>query len=429
MTFINRTEGLKLLKKHGQKLDFIVIFGRRRVGKTALIKQWAKSSPVAYSQALESSTPLQIAQLFEDFREFLPKNIAVAKTWEELLGSIALVDDKISFVIDEFPYLVNSDPSLPSRIQRWFDHSKPENVGLVLLGSSQQMMNSLFLDGSSPLYGRANRILHVQPMNYRHFCEALQLNPHDQTSFTIFSMVGGIPRYWSFVNDCRSPIEAAENLYFGNFPLLAEEPDRLLRDEGIAGNNARSVLESIGRGARRPSEISSRMGLPQTSLSKTLQVLMQTSLIQRSLPFGESPRSSKRTLYHIQDPCLRFWYEVFSPHQSRWSGYSQDKKSILINEHASKLLETSFRQIHVDSSSYWESSLVEFDCVRFFDEKKKSVVVSEIKWGKLSTSQKEKMKKQIEEKYKASRLCHQYTLAEVEVLDFSDVVNQLLNFE
>ncbi len=425
MAFVNRTDELSLLKKHGQHCDFVVIFGRRRVGKTALVREWAKTGKIVYSQAIEAATNMQITQINQDLSRVLPSGIAQPQTWDELLGAIALVREKVTVVIDEFPYLVNSDSTLPSRLQRWLDHSKPKNVGLVLLGSSQHMMHGMFLDGTAPLYGRADRILHLKPMSYKHFCQALKLKPSERESYVKFAMVGGVPRYWNFLRDCPNPLEAAEKLYFGDQALLSEEPDRLLRDEAIEGINARSLLEAIGRGAQRPSEIASRMGLPQTSLSKTLQLLMQTSLIRRRLPFGESVRSSKRTLYQIQDPCMRFWYEVFSPHQSRWNHYSAEKRLRLLNDHASKLLEDSFQQLFSDCSSYWEGSLVEFDCVRFADETMKSVVISELKWSSLDPLEKKRLKVEIDQKFLSSEISRKYKLAAIEVLDFGDVSKKL----
>lgn len=163
-------------------------------------------------------------------------------------------------------------------------------------------------------------------MSYRAFCDACSQNPVSRDAFVRFSMVGGVPRYWELVRRGQSPIALAEELFFGSSPALEFEPSRLLKDEGVVGLTAPAVLEAIGRGAHKPSEIAARLGTPQTNLSRLLQVLLDVRLLQRELPFGESVRTTKRTLYRIADPTLRFWFRVYSPHRSRWAGYAAPEK-------------------------------------------------------------------------------------------------------
>lgn len=403
----------------------VVLFGRRRVGKTAIVKQLAKNRRIVYSQAIEGSTGTQISQILEDLRGHLP-NDAEATSWKALLALLSMQKEKVTLVFDEFPYLVRSEPSLPSILQRWIDHAKPANVSLVLLGSSQSMMHSLFADTAAPLYGRAQRVLKIAPMNYHHFCEALKRSPTSRSSMSLFSMIGGIPHYWQLAANFENDIvDFADALYFGNLAALVDEPDRLLKDEGLHGQQARAILEAVGRGASKTGEIAARLGVQQTSLSKPLQLLMDTSLIQRILPFGESVRSTKRTMYRIADVAMRFWFEVFSPHQSRWHLYGRDKKERILNEHASRILEDVWRARFPDSSPYWESDTLEFDCVRFASETCKSVIVSEIKWKSLTHSEKSALAQSIKEKFARSSLAKRFSLHDVEVLDFEHVARAL----
>jgi uncharacterized protein len=180
------------------------------------------------------------------------------KSWAELLEILSLQKKKHWILcLDEFPYRVNSDPSLPSVLQRWLDHSQPKQSLLLLSGSSTRMMNDLFLNRSAPLYGRARKLVHVEPMSHAAFFCACRLNPSDPESFTRFSIVGGIPKYWEFVDPQASPVDLAEALFFGFAPYLDQEPARILRDEGISGLNALSLLRwlltSLQRYLRRPS--------------------------------------------------------------------------------------------------------------------------------------------------------------------------------
>lgn len=215
--------------------------------------------------------------------------------------------------MDEFPYFANADASLPSVLQRWIDHDQPTGSLIILCGSSTRMMNDLFLNRSAALYGRARKLLHVEPMSYAAFCRARKLKAGDPQSFCRFAMVGGIPHYWEYVRPQQSLLALADKLYFGFAPHMDDEPARILRDEGFAGLNALSVLEAIGRGAAKPSEIAARLGAAQTNLSRLFQQLLDVSLLERELPFGESVRSTKRVLYRIKDPVLRFWFQIYSP--------------------------------------------------------------------------------------------------------------------
>ncbi len=261
------------------------------------------------------------------------------------------------------------------------------------------MMHDMFLNRSAPLYGRARKLLHIEPMSYGAFCAACRLNPADPDAFSRFSIVGGIPKYWEFVDSKESVVDLAEALFFGFAPYLDQEPVRILRDEGISGLNALSLLEAIGRGAERPSEMAMRLGTAQTNLSRPRQQLLDVSILERILPFGESVRSTKRILYRIRDPALRFWFRVYSPHRSRWNTYETDAKRKLIHEHASTVFEDYCRGLYSDAARYWEADL-KFDLVRANPraEEGHSIVVSEVKWRRLNNIERGRILKELDEK-------------------------------
>lgn len=419
LPFVNRRQELEELDAAAAAGGLLVIFGRRRVGKTRLLAHWLSRRKGLYSQAIESSREIQLDQTYRDFQPDLSTAV-VPKSWEELFEILRLQTDHGRSIacLDEFPYLVNSDASLPSVIQRWLDHSQPRGNLLVLSGSSTRMMHDLFLNRAAPLYGRARKLLHVEPMSYAAFCGACGLNSADEDSFTRFSVVGGIPKYWEFVAPKDSPVELAEALYFGFAPYLDQEPARILRDEGISGLNALSVLEAVGRGAEKVSEIASRLGTAQTNLSRLLQQLLDASVLVRLLPFGESARSTKRTQYRIQDPALRFWFRVYSPHRSRWRSYSVEEKRRLLHEHASTVFEDYCRGLFPDAARYWEGDL-EFDLVRNDPRghPERALIISEVKWKRLSAPERKRLVKHLEEKWQRSTLRQRHPNARFEVLD------------
>ena len=416
LRFVNRRHELTELDAHASVGGLLVVYGRRRVGKTRLLTHWLSKRAGHYSQAIEASKEQQLQQLVDDLRGALEINV-MPRSLGELLELLDAGSRDFVLCLDEFPYLVAGDASVPSVLQRWLDHRKRKRSSLILSGSSTRMMNDLFLNRAAPLFGRARKILEVPPMSYAAFCAACGQNPGARDSFTRFSMVGGVPKYWELVARHQTPVELANELFFGSSPALEFEPSRLLRDENIVGLTAPAVLEAIGRGAHKPSEIAGRLATPQTNLSRQLQVLLDARILHRELPFGESVRSSKRTLYRISDPTLRFWFQVYSPHRSRWRTYSTAARAKLLDDHASTVFEDAMRARWPDASRYWEGDL-ELDLVR---EDQRGLVVSEVKWATLSAGERKGVLQGLEKRFARCALARETTHVTFEVLDARDL--------
>ena len=419
MEFVNRDAELRELDAAAKRGGLLVVYGRRRVGKTRLLRQWLQPRDGLYSQAIEAQRYLQIQQVFADLRPQLETQL-VPKTWPELLEILALQKRRWVLCLDEFPYLTAVDASLPSQLQKWLDHSLPRGCLLIVAGSSTRMMNDLFLHPAAPLYGRARKLLHVQPMDYPAFCDACDLQPGDPDSFEKFACVGGIPKYWEFLEPGQDAVALAESLYFDYAPYMEQEPQRILRDEEITGLNAVGVLEAVGRGAERPSEIAARLGTAQTNLSRLLQQLLDTSILTRELPFGESVRSTKKTLYRIQDPTMRFWFRVYSPHQSRWRTYAATEKHKLIHDHTATVFEDFCRARFPGGQRYWERG-IELDLVAPDPNDAKRLFVAEVKWRSLSAGERKNTLRQLESKWSRCTLRARYPRVRFEVLDASIV--------
>ena len=417
MEFVNRHAELRELDAAAKRGGLLVVFGRRRVGKTRLLRQWLQPRDGLYSQAIEAQRDLQIQQVFADLRPKLETQL-IPKTWPELLEILALQKRRWVLCLDEFPYLTAVDSSLPSRLQKWLDHSLPRGCLLIVAGSSTRMMHDLFLHRAAPLYGRARKLLHVQPMDYPAFCDACGLRPGDRDSFEKFACVGGIPKYWEFVEAGQDAVALAESLYFDYAPYMEQEPQRILRDEGVIGLNAVAVLEAVGRGAERPSEIAARLGTAQTNLSRLLQQLLDASILTRELPFGESVRSTKKTLYRINDPTMRFWFRVYSPHQTLWRTYATAQKRKLIHDHAATVFEDFCRARLSGGQRYWERD-IELDLVAPDPNDAKRLFVAEVKWRSLSAGERKNTLRQLESKWSRCTLRARHPRVRFEVLDAS----------
>ncbi len=415
LEFVDRERELRELDAAGKRGGLLVVYGRRRVGKTRLLRRWLVERDGLYSQAIEAQRDLQVNQVFLDLRARLETQI-VPRTWPELFEILALQKRRWALCLDEFPYLAAVDASLPSQLQRWLDHSLPKGCTLILAGSSTRMMHDLFLNRAAPLYGRARKLLHVQPMDYAAFCRACGLRGSDPDSFEKFACVGGIPKYWEFLETGQDVLSLAESLYFDFAPYMEQEPQRILRDEGVIGLNALAVLEAVGRGAERPSEIAGRLGTAQTNLSRLLGQLLDASILTRDLPFGQSVRSTRKTLYRIQDPTLRFWFRTYSPHQSLWRTYSESQKRKLLHDHAATVFEDHCRALFPGARRFWEPG-VELDIVAPDPEESRRLIVAEVKWSRLNARARRELLQQLEGKWNRCSLSSRHRKVRFDVLD------------
>lgn len=418
--FVNRRKELAALEDLRASGGLAVVYGRRRIGKTRLLTRWLARRGGLFAQAIEASPALQLGQVFEDLRTGLEAP-AAPRTWDELFGILDHQTRPLVVCLDEFPYLAQSDPTLPSRIQRWWDHRSRKDTALILCGSSRSMMHDALLTETAPLFGRTRLILNVEPMGFKDFCEALSVPEDNAASFRLFSLVGGIPRYWELIGARHDLLEAADALYFGFASYMENEPRRLLSDEQIAGTSPVSVLEAVGRGAHKPSEIAGRVGVAQTGLAKVLYALMDCGFLNRAVPLGQSERNPKNVLYTISDPSLRFWYQVYSPHKSRWRSYSSAERTRLIDQHASSVFEDCVRSRHPEGRRYWERS-GEFDMVRPAKPGGRldaGVIVSEVKFRLLPERERSALLADIKARWHRTEASRRWPVSRFEVIDVS----------
>jgi AAA+ ATPase superfamily predicted ATPase len=294
---------------------FAVVYGRRRCGKSTLLQRAAREDDVYYL-ADQQESALQIQALAREIAHRIPRFDGVTyPSWTALIQSLnAQVTGKLTLFLDEFPYLVQSSPDLPSVVQKFLDVTAARRVSLVLCGSSQRMMQGMVMDASAPLYGRADVVLKIRPLAAGWIQEALGCSPPDAVS--AYSVWGGIPRYWELARGSRNLRAAIHDLVFDRHGVLHEEPMRLLLDDQRSAIQAFSILTLVANGCHRISEIAGRLGKPAGGLTRPLANLMELGLLRREIPFGETARSTKRTLYKLDDPFLGFHFRFVQSHKS-----------------------------------------------------------------------------------------------------------------
>ena len=311
--FYCREEELQTMTRRYEKGRFecIVIYGRRRVGKTALINEFCKGKPTVYFSALSASSQENLEALSKAIYTCKNPDSPVAPTYrsyEDALDEITAMakQQRLVFVIDEYPYLAKAEKSFSSRLQHIIDHQwQDSQLYLILCGSSMSFMEYQVLGYESPLYGRRTAQFKIQALTYR---EMTQFHPNLslQDQALLYGVTGGIPHYINKL-DVEDNLDEAllENL-FSTSSYLFEEPENLLKQELREPAIYNSVISAIAGGASRLNEIATKVGLESGVCTKYLKVLLDLGILKKETPITEKP--GKKTIYAIDDNFFRFWY-------------------------------------------------------------------------------------------------------------------------
>jgi hypothetical protein len=324
MKFIDRLAELQRLNSlvSGHSGNFVVLWGRRRVGKTRLLLEWAHQNKGIYTVNEFSSPAIQRSYFAAALTNIFPGlDEVIYPDWYSLLRRITTEcinkNYKGPLILDEFPYLAQTDKALASTFQNWIDHDvKKAGLIVAIAGSSQRMMQGIVLSAGAPLYGRAKELMRIHPLPAGHICEGLHLSNACQ-AVEAFAVWGGIPYYWEIVEEQGADLSAAVDYnVLDPLGVLHDEPERLLIEETPSAITLKPILDTIGAGIHRLSEIAGRLNQPATALSRPLSRLIELGLIRRETPFATLEKDTKKALYKFDDPFFRFWFKVVAPHRS-----------------------------------------------------------------------------------------------------------------
>ena len=323
MKFINRKKEMQTLEKEFSKENsFTVIYGRRRTGKTTLIKEFIKNKNAFYFFADKQNEKIQIErfkyQMSDHFNDEFLQNIEL-KNWDgifDYLISKSSSQEKLVLVIDEFQYLCMVNKEFSSIFQRIYDEKlKDSNIMLILCGSLISMMYSQVLAYDSPLYGRRTSQIRLKPIEFEYYNEFFE-NKNQRELIEYYSVTGGIPKYIQEFNKEESILWNIENNIFNNNNFLYSEPKFLLQEEISDLSRYFSILQAISNGDTKMSAIASRLSLNSSSLTPYISKLIELDILKREIPVTENINNSKKTLYYIKDNYLAFWFNYVYPYQS-----------------------------------------------------------------------------------------------------------------
>jgi len=325
--FKGRTAEIALLDRlwDSSRATLLILYGRRRIGKTRLLTHWREQHP---EQALYwVAEPMSALDQLRSFSQALynfsqphapvPMDITYSN-WEQAFWHVAELtkERRMALLIDEFTYLLDTEPSIVGMLQKAWDHwLKDSNLMLTLSGSQMGLMQKKVLSHKAPLYGRATRHLKLPPLP---FGATRKFFPHytPRERVQVYAVFGGVPAYWERLDPNLTVLENVQEEVLPPSSFMQEEPLWLLQDFITDPYNYVGIMQAIARGERTSARICSRTGLPKGHVSRYLSILRDTGFVERRIPVTESAKS-RRSRYYVTDPYMRFFYHFLSAQKTQ----------------------------------------------------------------------------------------------------------------
>lgn len=323
--FIDREKELEFLNKEyeSKRSSLVILYGRRRIGKTSLIKEFSKSKDVIYFLATEEAEK-QNLNIFKNLVADNLKNDLVREAnidnWEAIFELITkeLGKNKKIIVLDEFQYLSKSNTAFPSVFQRiWDEVLKNKNIMVILCGSLINMMETQTLNYNSPLYGRRTGQIKLKQIPYKNYREFFEKEIEEKNLIEKYAVTGGVPKYIENFNTSKNIYSEIKENILNKQGYLYEEPIFLLQNEVVDVGSYFSIIRSIAAGNRKLGNIASNLSVSPTALTKYLQILINLDILEREVPVTEeNPEKSKKGQYKIKDNYINFWFKFIYPNKS-----------------------------------------------------------------------------------------------------------------
>lgn len=311
--FLGRQKELEKLNElyDNDRFECVIIYGRRRVGKTTLINEFIRDKDAIYFTGLETDSRDNLENLSRSIlREQMPDadSYPAYGSYKDALDGVCerAKRKRLVLVMDEYPYLAESYPGMSSLLQVQIDEKyKSSKLMLILCGSSMSFMENQVLGYKSPLYGRRTAQFKIDPFKYYEAKEYFpKLAPEKQA--VLYGITGGIPQYLDFMDGKASIAENIKHNFLEPSAYLYEEPGNLLKQEVRDPSRYNAIIRAIATGCSRVAEISSKTGMESGAATNYLNNLVSLGIVRKETPVGEKP--SRKTIYSIEDGMFRFWY-------------------------------------------------------------------------------------------------------------------------
>ena len=322
--FVDRIKELEFLNKEYNKPNstLVILYGRRRIGKTALIKEFGKNKDMIYFLSTEESEK----QNLKEFKNLVAENLksdlikeANIESWETIFKEIVNeTKNKKVVVIDEFQYLGKSNSAIPSIFQKiWDEYLKDNNIMLILCGSFINMMETQTLSYNSPLYGRRTGQIKLKQIPFRNYREFFEKEIDGKKIIEKYAVTGGVPKYIESFNTNKNIYDEIQENILNKQSYLYEEPMFLLKNEVADVGSYFSIIKSIAAGNKKLGNIASNLSTNPTNLTKYLETLINLDILEREVPITEeNPEKSKKGQYKVKDNYINFWFKFIYPYKA-----------------------------------------------------------------------------------------------------------------
>ena len=310
--FIGREQELNTLNKlyHSDKFEFVVIYGRRRVGKTALISEFSKDKDTIFFTGVETNAKQNLDNFSRCIMEY-NTGIAVDSSFSSFQSALEYVfglakTKRLVLVIDEYPYVARASKSLASTLQLLIDKNKDSSkLFLILCGSSMSYIEDHVLAYKAPLYGRRTAQLKIKPFDFFEVCRYFA-KFSDIDKALAYGIVGGTPQYLMQIDDHLSIEDNIKNTRLTPSSSIFEEPNNLLKQEVREPAIYNAVITAIATGCSKMNEISNKIDEDTSVCATYIKNLIALGIVKKESPYGE--KSSRKTIYSIEDTMFSFWY-------------------------------------------------------------------------------------------------------------------------
>ena len=322
--FVDREQEMETLQSEYEREGsaLVVLYGRRRVGKTTLISEFIKGKKALFFLVSEEAEAQNRNAFREKVAEFIDSDLlrsAEIKSWDVLFKAIMETnfDSKPVIVLDEFQYLGKANPAFPSILQRiWEEILKDRSVMVILCGSLISMMESQTLAYGSPLYGRRTAQIRLKQIPFGYYHEFFPGKSRREL-IEMYAVTGGVPKYIELFSESKDIYSAIQKCVLNRSGYLYDEPHFLLQQEVSEVGSYFSIIRAIAAGNTKLSAIAGILETKATSLTKYLKTLIDLDILEREVPVTEdNPEKSKKGLYKIKDNYLRLWFAFVYPNMS-----------------------------------------------------------------------------------------------------------------
>jgi hypothetical protein len=347
LKFVNRKSEKRFLEDNYKKggLQVIVVYGRRRVGKTELIKEFIKDKDAIYLLADQRGTAKNLERFAKQLQEFFSLPPLKIDSFEDAFKIVVgkVKKKKLIVVIDEFSYLIEKDHALTSVFQFSIDEIlKKTNIFLILCGSSIGMMERGVLSYKSPLYGRRTGQIRLKPIEFKDL-KSFFPKYSMRELVEAYGILGGIPAYLKLFDPNVDVFKNIEDTFFIKEHLFYQEPEIILKEELREPKVYFNLLEAMAKGRTKLTDISNLAGINAKDASSYLNTLMELDLVKRIYPITEKKPKSKKTIYFIKDNFFVFWFRFILGNRER---IERGQPEVLLEEikkefqtHISKIFE------------------------------------------------------------------------------------------